>query len=375
MDSQYFRGTFTDGKNYDYDFARLARKQEKLTFDVRYLSPQYIPPYDHTPFLELTLARPEQIINPEFAYLLNELKPILDQDIVVTQIKSALLKFFKDTLNEREEYLIFHSSGYDSRIISLTLAEIRDERGSMDNVHFRCHQPEGPMFLEIMKRENWKPSQYSIYEGPKEDYYNIGLRENYLNGWQNYNQQLNFWSDLGTDIILITGAGGELFKFLASLPWKPPSTDYANDFMWRRGHRTQNKNLDLLLNRFPFEGEWEGNWKKTFKDLILPYFSYEYLNVSLRTYPGICKNLEETDNIRKAVTEHYRYDLTNIQYHDHNYSWNISQKRKDLMKESYLTSKFYQDYQVGINFELLEKMRSWDCFVWGFMTVYEKIFV
>jgi hypothetical protein len=228
------------------------------------------------------------------------------------------------------------------------------------------------MFLETMKRQGWDKEQYSVYEGPSEDYYDIGRIDRPLNGWQHYNQQMNFWSDIdgAQERILITGLGGEMFKYIA----------------WNVGaisKRVKNENLNVLIDHYPHEGQWEGYWRRIFKELIMPFWSYEYLKVS--TCPGkFCTWVGETDSVRAAVVESYidthGVDCRNIEYGRHDYSWNLSRATMESMNETFYASQFYKDYGSVLPkhldfFDLKpgSKSRKYDGCIWGLMTTYEEM--
>ena len=87
-----------------------------------------------------------------------------------------------DTLVELWEpgktMVILHSSGYDSRILSGCIRKLQKERGDawLGDVLFLCNRWEGKSFLEIMRLQGWKKSQYAVYdEGPDDEHYRISL--------------------------------------------------------------------------------------------------------------------------------------------------------------------------------------------------------
>ena len=350
----------------DYDFIRLALKQKQLTFKMDFLNPKYKPQYWETPYKEISFTSPKERIQPEYNYLLNNQSISTDNIISFSKdLVNGIKHYLAVNLKEGEEYLMLHSGGYDSRIISACMRDLWEE-GMRFNIHFRCHQPEEPIFLKIMKREGWDKSFYSIYPGRKENYYNIGNKENHLNGWHNHNQTMNFWSDIISDekkYTLIIGFGGELFKYIAV-----HSKDYCPK-------RCSNDFINILLQFYPDEGQWDAMYMMQFKDLLMPFFSYSYMKHSLTANPEWCKYNGETDTIRIEMTKRFKYDITNIPYGRHDYSWNLSDRFFKKLEKDFYDSLFFKKYGEYISKKPdFTKLYGWDAKLWGWMTVYDAIF-
>ena len=350
----YYRGTMTDGRRMSTDILSLSNNG----LNEEYIRDPQGRPWYETPFKGIRFVDPKKLItiNPSTRYGID----IFDFAML---IRDALHRYWLSVLKPDEKYLFFHSGGYDSRVLSLSLMELRESRDDLTrNIHFRCHQPEEPMFLEIMRRQGWDKSQYSVYEGPQEDYYDIGRMDRPLNGWQHFNQQMNFWSDIAPDEkqwTLITGVGGELFKFIAkNRPIKHKRVD--------------NEALNWLIDAYPFEGQWEGYWRRIFKELLLPYWSFEYLMVACSVDPRICIEVKDTDSVRAVITVSYmdthNVDCRNIEYGRHDYSWNISEKRKQEMRDAFYTSDLYKDMELG-TYDFFNNI--YNAQLWGFMTTYD----
>lgn len=366
-----FRTTFhrcliTDSINLDYDFIRLAKKQNKLTLNLAYLEPSYKPRWFETPFKEIRFTTMSERINYKYISLLKK-QPIYHLGIkeFTEDLIKGIKEYLKDNLKPGEKYLFLHSGGYDSRILSSCMRDLWDE-GMRFDIHFRCHQPEEPMFLEIMKRQGWDKDMYSVFVGSKVNYYNIGKKENPLNGWHNYNQSMNFWSDITTnekEYTLVTGLGGELFKYIALHAHQPYPA------------RCENDNINILLEFNPDEGQWDGLYMKKFKDLLTPLFGYSYMRYSLMVDPSWCRFNGETDSVRIELTRRFSYGMTDIPYGKHNYSWNLTDKFfEDIIKVFY-ASRFYRNYGKYIKSKLdFKKLSSWSAKLWGFMTTYDAIF-
>jgi len=353
------RHIYTYKDLWSYDLIDIAPKEP--TFDERFLDKGFKPTGRTTPFKEISRAMPHETCrNPDL------LEKQIPMDVSFGEFVELLKKAFRQSVlnfwKPKEKYAIFHSAGFDSRIISATLAELRDEGIEM-NVHFRCHQPECPGFSEIMKREGWDESQYSCYPGSKEDYYNIGVPDISVNGFTNYNQQMNFWSDIiprseEKNWNLIIGLNGEMFKYICK--YKPAFT-YCDNY-----------GLNMLIDMTPGRGEWEGQWTTRFKDMIMPFAGYEYLKIATRVNPVWCIMNKQTDNIRFELSKLFPYNISEIPHGEHDYSWNISEGRKKEMMDMYHDSKFYKKYKKDIY--PFTNLYQWDAKMWGFgVTVYENI--
>ena len=365
----FYRGTYTDGKLFSHNIRDF--KYGGLNYN--FFSPSAR--WNETPFTGIRFAEPRETFNSSYYTLLNKNTVSgLNIEEYAKELRAALIRYWFSVLDENEKYICFHSGGYDSRIISLTLMEVRNMGydNLTRNIHFRCHQPEEPMFLEIMKRQGWDKSQYSVYEGPREDYYDIGRMDRPMNGWQHYNQQMNFWSDIApneNEWIVISGLGGEMFKYLG-VGVEPLNI------------RVENKNLNLLIDHYPNEGQWEGYWRTLFKELLMPFWSYEYLSVSTQANPILCEFSDGEDTVRCAVVESFigthGIDCRNIEYGRHDYSWNISDGRKKDMVDAFYASQFYNNHKDimpdSLDFFSTHPDRWYvDSYLWGLMTCYEKM--
>lgn len=381
------RGIYTDGKHITTDIIEILKHCDDIKININYLDPEYQPGDTETPFEGITMLDVNEMVHPNFNYLADH-NQIFEGTIekFALNIRMALVKYWESVLKPGEKYIVFHSAGFDSRIVSLTLMEFRIKHGDTltKNIHFRCHQPEGPMFIEIMEKQGWPKNQYSVYEGPKEDYYNVGLKDLPLNGWQNYNQTMNFWSDIvppnkEKEYNLITGAGGELFKMISKLKQSNPNLNNSMEALSRvkGAPRCKNNHLNILFNYYPFNGAWEGYQQRIFKNIYMPFFSYLYLFFSLRVNPAHCEFDGERDTIRmeivKSFIKSHHIDCFNITYGRHDYTWNISEARKKQMKIDFYESYFYNDYKEHLpnDINFIDNMYGWAAKIWGLMTVYD----
>lgn len=357
-----YRGIYTDGKAFSHDFVEICKRQPYLNFNTYYLDRTYVPKPFETPFLEIKFARYDDLVSIP-------VKDVLFCGMYIDLLK-AVKEYFLLTWDDSPK-LVLHSSGLDSRIISTALAELRDEKGLdwIGDIHFRCHQPEGDVFNEIMSIQKWDKKYFSVWEGPEHDYYDVGNDQYALNGWQNYNQAMNYWSDIvpmamEKKYTLINGWGGEIFK-------------YRDKFEKGDGHHSSHPGLDLMS--YSNYREWESLYMCRFKNVLMPFFSHNYMALSMNIPADRCiwNDVSKTDNVRKGILQCSRYSgvaaLPNV---GHDYVWNISKERKEQMYKKWNESSFYKKYGIKNNLYTLDldNMYGWDAAAWGFMTAYEKIF-
>lgn len=352
-ETQLQKHVYTDGENFSYDLIDIARKQKELTFDERYLLPGFNPyPLSCTPFKEIRWVTWQEAC--KYPYMLEE-QPEFNGTFsrFIELLRDALKESIRSMWDPGERHLVFHSSGYDSRCLSLALAELRDEGFELGEIHFRCHQPECPEFVDIMQREGWREDQYSCYRGPEEDCYNVGTTES-VNGWAGYHQQMNWWSDLGDDWVNVNGWGGEIFKYVAM------------------GGSPKIACTTLNTNRIDGYRAWEGAWNTRFVDMLEPHMGYEYLKVAIKVRREWCKLLApDVDKIRPNLAAAFNYYLP-APRGTHSYIFNISAARREEMKKLYRESKFYERYQMKI--KPFKNYCCWDSRLWSFaVTIYEKL--
>jgi len=366
-DNHFNRCVFTDNDEYSIDFLSLCRKQKSLTFDTRYLKPKYVSHPLETPFHEIRVAFPsEHCYHP----IINQ-QPLFKgtyQEFIIA-LKNALKEYLMK-LDDNQQYLMFHSSGMDSRFISGTMTELRRAgKKQFKNVHFRCHQPEVKDFLYIMERQGWHPSQYSAWEGRYEDYYDIGRSDVCVQGWCSYSNQMNFWSDIVKDPkewIVISGEGGELFKYIGVFPNVTPF------------HYCDNYHLNMLMDYNGGKGEWENQWMLQFKDVNMPLWSFDYLMVSNRVHSDWITIEDMTikwDNIKIDLVK--SVGLMGAPFHNEPTSWVLSEKRANEINDLFYKGAFYKKFGelIGKDINFAENTQDWNSRMWGFaVTVYDQIY-
>ncbi|MBN2463127.1 MAG: hypothetical protein JXB43_05955 [Dehalococcoidia bacterium] len=120
-----------------------------------------------TLFQKIEIVEPAELISES----IKELPPIsaaqhsAQPQKIAEEIVCKLVGVIEKAWDVDKFHIMFHSSGYDSRIISGILSKLRRKNGDswIGNILFLCIQPEGQLFKEIMQLEEWKPSQYIVF--------------------------------------------------------------------------------------------------------------------------------------------------------------------------------------------------------------------
>lgn len=367
---QITRGAYrADNNYYSMSMINAARSLDKFTFNTKYLDPKYVPGVYETPINEVKFADFRDFIPDKYTGI--DTKEYIAADSYTEYLK-LLKKTIRNVLLEyidpREKYIFMHSAGYDSRILSAAMAEIRDVGvRDMSNIHFRCHEPECRGFEKIMQAEHWPKEQYSCWQGPEKDYYDIGKSEPSVNGFVPIVQQMNFWSDIVDDEsewIAIFGLGGEAWKYVGQKI--KPQYNFC-----------EHRKLNLLIDHNPNHGEWESAIASKFKDIFLPLFTYEYVKVSCNFDPRWVKKIPRDggDNIRKDLCSMYNYDITDIPHGEHVYLWRLSDERKKQINDLFYSGRFYKHYGKYLpEIDFSENLFKWQGRLWGFaVTIYDRI--
>ena len=103
-------------------------------------------------------------VAPEWCHSLATSK--VKQNITRSEFIHRFIETYKAAVFEHwdpeKQNVVFHSSGWDSRLLSWCLMKLRDKggEGAVGNVHFICYGPECEAFVKIMKSEGWPLSRY-----------------------------------------------------------------------------------------------------------------------------------------------------------------------------------------------------------------------
>ncbi len=139
-----------------------------------------------TPFKEI--QRVEMYKNYSAYYLKLQRKKKRNIQIVLDGIYERLYNAWDTS----KCYIVFHSSGFDSRVISHFIRKIYLERGG--NVKFICKPPECEAFEDIMRYEGWDQDQYLLYNRHDQE-----TAEDFKNIWKQVNGVADYpWNGLYT---------------------------------------------------------------------------------------------------------------------------------------------------------------------------------
>lgn len=350
LDTRHFfnRCVFVDRHDrYSDSFHLLAQQQKSLTFDERFLDRQFVNTTE-TPFREIRRAPPPAYCHrwqrpgrPVFrgsyeAYL----------DLLESTLEQVLLR-----MNPRRRYLMAHSSGSDSRILSGTMARLRRQgKMSFDNVLFHCwctHEAES--FRQIMAANDW--TNISVLDDSRPDVYDIGRTDLPCEGWNPYTYQIDFWGGLDpTRHVLLSGA-----QETYSVPFD--HWLYARSFFGTRGES---------IHRMA----------SAFEDVFFPFLSYPMLEMTM-AMPAQWKNLPDPrigrDKLRSDLVA--RLDLIDIPVQKAAYRFNVSPGRRRAMLSAYENSRFRRRYGIALDEnDLFRNWNGWNSCLWSFaVTEYEVL--
>ncbi len=104
------------------------------------------------------------------------------------RILNALAFVVYNTWNTTKYHIVMHSSGYDSRLLSLVIKKLHTRFGDdwLGKIHFVCHEWEWPVFEQVMQYEGWPEDTYTSYRkeaDPHEDW-NAAIT---LDAWRGIN--------------------------------------------------------------------------------------------------------------------------------------------------------------------------------------------
>lgn len=127
-----------------------------------------------TLFTEITISEP--VIPESIQNLIKFGDPLANND--VPSIANAYASVLERSWDPEQFHLVLHKCGIDSRILSKTIANLRDKHGEswLGDVLFLCFEPEGTAFKRTMEFEGWRKHQYHVdNEGAKTDEYYAGV--------------------------------------------------------------------------------------------------------------------------------------------------------------------------------------------------------
>lgn len=334
------------------DFLSLASDE----FDENFLKSEKN--YIRSPVKNVRFTFPVETCDKQFAGMLDHRVVYNDLRVFINDLKKALRKAL-ERLWKKDKYLISHSAGYDSQIMSQTLMGMRRDGIDLGEIHFRCYEPECEPFKLIMRSQGWRKDEYSCFKSRISDPYKITEQfwgDNHVNGFANWNQVMNYWWDIISDekdYIIVSGIGGEVFKYL--LRHSSPPFNYCT-----------NRAINYLYGYNHGFGEWQMQWEMKFKDHLMPYFSYEWLDVVSKVNEKHLKG--KPDNIRPLLLDTLRG--LRVKRMRHNYNWSISEQQKRLVRDWWDGCKLNKRYKIG---KIPLEMDGMNSKLLGFANVYERI--
>lgn len=314
-----------------------SEKREELIFDARYLKAGFEPAQYDSPIIGVNRTIPvfvEPDVVADFVPFTGSLGEYAEQ------AKTRLLAHLRDHWDASRPTLVSHSSGYDSRILSCCLVELREDGFDLGELHFRCHDPEGPGFLELMRRQGWHPSQYSVFAGPVADPLDVGRWDDPgTSPWLSITHQLNYWRDIvpydeEREWQLLTGSGGgECFEY-PSQP-KPPSVD------WRL---CPNSPVQRWLSYFIDGTDVLADYAARFHRVLSPYFGTRHIQ-TVAELPDRFLGFDESgcDHVRAAILRTFADSTLDIPRTVRFYTWNVSPQRWTRMRDQYAASRFLRE--------------------------------
>lgn len=328
-----------------------------LEFDARYLLPTFRPSREDSPIVGIKRTIPRfRSIGLEHG-LKSPAEPFVGTlDEFAGLAKDRLVDHIVNYWDADHPNLFCHSSGYDSRILSSCLAWLRDEGFDLGEVHFRCRPPEVPSFMEIMRRQGWRPDQYSAYEMPEDDPLDVGAWDRPgVSPWLPITSQINFWRDIvpydrEKDWNLIGGSGGgEALEYTSQ--GKPPTVPWTF---------CGNANVQRWFSYFPDGTDFAADVEARFASVMFPYFGASHIRTIaalptrfLGYHPSGC------DNVRAAILEQFEEDTLDVPRIHRTYSWSISEPRWIAMRSYYARSAFVREVPgAPAPDDLIAKMRA-----------------
>ena len=320
---------------------RLQASGSPFLFNRRYLREGFVPAAFESPVVGIERTVP--------IFESDELRRLLARSSLPfsgtlaeygLRARDRLVSHFRAHWDASRPTLFAHSSGYDSRILSSCLALLRDEGFHLGTIHFRCREPEGASFLQIMKRQGWSPDQYSVFAFDGEDPLDVGAWDRPgVSPWLPVTSQINFWRDIvpydaERDWNLCGGSGGGEAVEYPSL--RKPST-----IPW---WHCVNEPVQRWWSYFPDGTDFAADIEARFAKVLFPYFSEEHI-LTIAELPDRFLGFHESgcDNIRAAILGTFKDDTLDVPRTRRTYSWSISPDRWTEMYTRYVASAFLRE--------------------------------
>lgn len=342
------------------NLARLLSKEPTLTFDSM----------SNTGFKEIDICDKLSFVPVEKKWVeIATEKSKLSLRGYANLLLANLEKVLFKTWDNKHTNIVATSGGADSRILSWTLASIREKHGKdfLGNIVFLCHHNEGSLFEAAMKQQGWNKGQYHIHKREKpqnSEYYDYGLFDDNHNAYTAL--WFNFWSDVvpkekeNEANIILGYYGGEQFDY-------PPRLKQINE----------NRIIPLMEHM-------KGNhyslcrYILKFNSVVLPYMHYSFLADSLdvpENFFVLTKRMGVSIDIVRNEMLSILGDKTPTHF-GHQYDFTITPKTAEQMKKAWVGSKLLKDFKenklICSAKPWIAKRDSFDNKLYALATCYER---
>jgi hypothetical protein len=326
---------------------KVATNTDYVTLNPGYLGQVKEMRNSKTLFKEIEIIKPTELVPDSINSILFarastfEPKP----DKIAREIIYGLADSIEKGWNSSKFHIMFHSSGYDSRILSGILSELSKKNGEswLGKILFICHQPEGQLFEKIMEFEGWKPTQYIVYSknsSPAE--YRSGLL-NFTSCWKWANDAQPPVSIVGhiveelihdgvinneSPIQLISGSyGSETLDPKYTINYN----NFINDLLQIHYYHRYSAGFSSLLHFFG--------------DFIMPFVSMDALLLALKAKP--------IHDIRQLILKEISPQLLEIERYsgpirNHDPYRNLSLKSQQLIEKEYRNSWYVKHVCLSV---------------------------
>lgn len=139
-----------------------------------------------TPIRQIAQCSSEERVTEEIADLFSMKKGTVAEtsEQFAKRIFSAYRRSLFSMWDPNKFHVVLHSSGYDSRLLSLVIKSLFEEHGKswLGDILFVCGSWETPSFVRIMEAEGWTKDQY-LCHSPSGDYWKEMLE--FDTAWEN----------------------------------------------------------------------------------------------------------------------------------------------------------------------------------------------
>jgi hypothetical protein len=269
-------------------------------------------------------------------------KPIDDKDKAIELLISELKATIVNSFNPKIDYLMSASGGMDSRIL-LHLFDSLDDVIDLSRITIISHEPEIEIVEHALSKlkhlgEKAYHLKWNYHRQHDPDYYWLDEFGQNISGFVGFPLRYHpkDWDLHGFG--LITGNfNGELFEYpSSSLKRTWFGVGHVNEGLFRYYCRVPNHEMNNIM--------------LSFKSLIFPYLSKNYLNTVFNLDSSLFRkaDFETGDYIRTAMLE--KLGNTSDIFRGHSYNMRFSVETRQHVKDSFLNSTFYKTYSnyVGL---------------------------